>query len=173
MKNILKIAILSMVLINCSNNDNDNNVPNNNEPTTFEPQNIDFVSIIKDEGSVSRPEGSIFYSGRQNIIFTNSTEWDFFLNNFSSYELNKFIETDIDFTTYQILVVINDEKQTGGWSIEITTITEFENEIKVIIVTSDIGNDTTIMSQPYHIVKIPKTNKNVVFDDDISVIVIP
>jgi len=177
MKNIIKIAILSMVLINCGsdnngidnsgsiNNDGNINDNSNNPPTTFESQNIEFTTIIKEEGTTaSRQQGSIFDNGNQNIVFTNSSEWESFLNEFQSYELSQFTEIDVDFTTYQIIVVIDDKKQTGGWSIEITSITEFENEINVVVVTSDMGNDTTIMTQPYHIVKMPISSKPINFE---------
>jgi len=76
MKNILKIAILSMVLINCSNNDNNvpNNNNNNNDPTTFEPQNIDIEIIGKggiiDYESIMIDEVELFY------VIRNESEID-------------------------------------------------------------------------------------------------
>jgi len=163
MKTILKIAILSMVLISCGSDDN--NVPNNNnEPTTFEPHNVEFTLIIKDEGSVSRQnQESVFLNGRQNILFSSASEWELFLEEFSDYELGNFTEINIDFETNQIIVAIDEIKSTGGWSVEITTITEFENEIMTNVVYSDIGNDVQVMTQPYHIVKIPKLDKPVNF----------
>jgi len=150
-------------LISCGNDDN--NVTNNNEPTTFDPQNVEFTLIVKDEGSVSRQnQESIFLNGRQNIVFYSVSEWELFLEEFSDYELDSFTEINIDFETNQIIVAIDEIKFSGGWSVEITTITEFENEIMANVVYSYIGNDTQVMSQPYHIVKIPKLDKPVVFD---------
>jgi len=168
MKNILKIAILSMVLINCSNNDN------NNVPTTFEPQNIDFINIGKGHNLYYRTDENENSLEIQKIVFTNSSEWNVFLSKISNNEVSKFTETDIDFTTYQVIVIIDSWRPSYGWYIDINTITELENEIKVKITSIENEKEhlLTVMTQPYHIVKIPKTDKNVVLDD-ISVIVIP
>jgi len=56
MKTILKIAILSMMLINCgsddnvvvnNNNDSSGSDNNNDIPTTFEPQNVEIELALK------------------------------------------------------------------------------------------------------------------------------
>jgi len=65
MKNIIKIAILSMVLINCSNDDNN---------TPFEPQNIDFINVAKGDNLYYKTEENENSLEIQKIVFTNSFE---------------------------------------------------------------------------------------------------
>jgi len=183
MKNIIKIAVLSMVLINCGsdnngididnsgsiNNDGNINDNSNDTPTTFESQNIDFITISKgyylyyDEGSEEI----------QNIVFTNSYEWKSFLGELSNEldcfdpnnEWNCSLEMDIDFTAYQVIATIDIWRPSTGWHIEISTITELEDEIKVTANAEQReGSLLTVMTQPYHVVKIPKIDKTIVFD---------
>ena len=89
MKKIFLIAILSMVLINCSSDDN---------CESFAPQNIDFETIGKG----------------------------------------------------QITTIINEEGQ--------------QNNITVTIATGEHDAGYTTICRPYHIVKIPKSDKPVVFE---------
>ena len=44
----------------------------------------------------------------------------------------------------------------GGNSIDITNITEFETNIIVTVENLQTGNTSSVVTQPYHIVKIPK-----------------
>jgi len=185
MKNIVKIAILSMVLINCGSdnngidnsdsinnngNINDNSNDNSNDaPTTFETQNIDFITISKGYYLYYKEESEEI----QNIVFTNSFEWESFLdeipNELECFDPNNewdcFHEIEIDFTTYQVIATIDIGRPSTGWYIEIGTITELESEIKVTVDAEqkEIGF-AGIITQPYHIVKIPKIDKPVVFD---------
>jgi len=80
--------------------------------------------------------------------------------------LSKFTETDIDFTTHQVVAVIDFWRSSYGWYIDINTINELENEIMVKITSTENEKEhiLTVMTQPYHIVKIPKMEKPVVFD---------
>jgi len=154
MKNILKIAILSMVLINCGNDDNNVvNNDNNNDPTTFEPQNIEFINISKGQ-YLYYDEGN---QEIQNIVFTNSDDWESFLD-----EIRSVLDysDEIDFTIYQVIATIDISRPSIGWDIEITDITELENNIEVMIMSTEdeSGHLLTIMTQPYHIVKILKTD---------------
>jgi len=172
MKNIIKIAILSMVLINCGSDDNnviDSNNNSNDTPTTFESQNIDFITISKEYSLYYYDEGS---EEIQNIVFTNSYEWESFLGELPvelgcfdpNNEWNCSLETDIDFTAYQVIATIDICRPNPGWDIEITTITELEDEIKVTVnVEQKEISFLTVETQPSHIVKIPKIDKPINF----------
>jgi len=98
MKNRIKIAILSIVLIACGSDDN--NVPNNNEPTTFEPQNIETEIIMK--SILPSPYGLTEF----NHVIKNSNELDDILSEPEFNEIIKnriltgIIDANIDFNQY-------------------------------------------------------------------------
>jgi len=77
---------------------------------------------------------------------------------------NDFVETAIDFSQYQIIAVFEAVKGNGGWSIDITAITEYADSITVPVKNLHTGDDTCVMTQPFCIVKIPVSDKKVVFD---------
>lgn len=53
----------------------------------------------------------------------------------------------------------------GGHTIDITNITEFETTIVVTVENLQTGNTSGVfVTQPYHIVKIPKATKPIVFE---------
>lgn len=51
-----------------------------------------------------------------------------------------------------------------GHFIEVTNVTEFENNIVIIVEKSSVVNTHSVASQPYHIVKIPKATKPIIFE---------
>src|SRR5690554_1535356 len=151
MKKIFLIAILSMVLINCSSDDN------NTAQDDFIPQNIDFTTTGQGVIIVN-----IMTIEQQNTVITNQTEWNQFLESFP--EATEISETNIDFNTFQIVVSIDEERgHTGHW-LEISEIMENENNITVTILNGEYDSGYTAISRPYHIVKIPKSDKPVVFE---------
>lgn len=151
MKKIFLIAILSMALINCSSDDNNNN----NE--SFTPQNIDFTTV--GQGVIG---ANLMTVEQQNTVVTNQTDWSQILE--SILFEPEISETGIDFNTFQVIVSIDEERgHTGHW-LEITEIIENENNITVTIATGEGDSGFESICRPYHIVKIPKSDKPVVFE---------
>ena len=75
--------------------------------------------------------------------------------------------SEIDFSKSIAIAVFMGEFNTGGYAIEIIEIIEKENKIiiKVIKTFPEPGSPVTqALSQPYHIVKIEKIEKGVVFE---------
>ncbi|WP_431243409.1 protease complex subunit PrcB family protein [Flavobacterium sp. P21] len=72
-------------------------------------------------------------------------------------------DVTVDFTKYQVIAVFDEVHNYGGYSIDITKVTE--SKIQTIIKVEKLlkGNLTTVITQPYHIIKIAKSNKTVVF----------
>jgi|SRR5690554_7807665 len=148
MKKIFLIAILSMTLINCSSDDNND---------SFIPQNIDFTTIGQGVKIVN-----LMTIEQQNTVITNLTDWNQFIESFP--EATETSETDIDFNTFQVIVSIDEEKgHTGHW-LEITEIIENESNITVTIVTGEGDSGFESICRPYHILKMPKSDKPVVFE---------
>lgn len=103
---------------------------------------------------------------QQNTVITNSAQWNTFLteidssSNFSS----TFTETNIDFNQFMLIAVVDEVRTSGGYTIDIISVTETTQNIEVVVDNLQKGNFTTIITQPFHIVKIPKIAKPVVFN---------
>jgi len=117
-------------------------------------------------------KGELYGNGKegiikQNLVISDKTEWDKLLlamNSVNSVS-NRFTETDIDFSKYQIIAIFDQIQSSGGWTIDITDITECQNEIAVTVENLHKYGVTCVMTQPYHIVKIPVSGKKIVFKD--------
>jgi len=173
MKNIIKIAILSMVLINCSSDDDAvvNNNNDNDTNTTFEPQNIETEVMLKGFSELY----PLYSSTDDYLVVHFQQELNSFIGRISfKYYKNEYLQ-NFDFDQYQLLVVFNIEHSTL-FSAGITSITEYENEIKVIVEYLEIDLQSIIENEgdiivipnillfPVEIVKMPKIDKPVEFD---------
>jgi hypothetical protein len=103
---------------------------------------------------------------QQNSVMTNSDNWIELLNQIDSINnvSGNFTEIDIDFNNFQIIAIFDDIKPNGGYALDVLVI-ENENNIKVTI-TEIIPQDnaTTVITQPYIIVKILINSKPIIFD---------
>ncbi len=73
---------------------------------------------------------------------------------------DSFSETDIDFDNYLIIAVFLEVKG-SGWEVKITNITENENNL--IVSTKETEFDNLVITQPFSIVKIRRTEKIIDF----------
>lgn len=74
---------------------------------------------------------------------------------------------EIDFEKNTLIAVFMGTTSTGGYSVEITKISESSKEINVRIKYLTPAPDdfvTMALSQPYHLVIIPKTSKTAIFE---------
>jgi hypothetical protein len=92
-------------------------------------------------------------------------DWENFKTKMNSYSIDKFTETNIDFSLFQVIVVVDEVKNSGGWSINITDITENSDEILVTVSNLRTGNLTSVITQPFQVVKIPTLSKPIAFND--------
>ena len=148
MRKIFLIAILSIALMNCSSDDNGE---------SFIPQNIDFTTTGQGVIIVN-----LMTIEQQNMVITNPTDWNQLLELLSQDW--SFSETDIDFNAFQVIVSIDEERgHTGHW-LEVTEIIENENTITASITTGEHDSGFESICRPYHIVKILKSDKPVIFE---------
>lgn len=103
---------------------------------------------------------------KQNLVILESNSWNELIDilNTVNYVSEEFTETNIDFDNFIVIAVFDKIYGNGGHSIDIIKITENENKVIVTIENILEGNDTSIMTQPFHIVKIPKTDKLLIFE---------
>lgn len=147
MKKLLLLILPLFVLTACSNDDNSNATS----------EEINFSTVGK---NALNGNGNILQS---NLVFNNQADWNNFLTQLD--EINNvsatFNETEINFTAFTVIAVI-DEIKTSGSEINIVTAVESTNTITI---SSELTMySTTVISQPFHIIKIPKTNKQIIFN---------
>ncbi len=143
------LPLLLLFTISCSN-DNDSI---GTQPEY--PNLIEFTTIAE-----SVLTNYYTNTGQQNIIIENNTEWNAFLTNMDWLAPSM---NNIDFAAQTVLVVFDEPHATGGYEIAIQSITEFQNQIEVIILQSGNGDATQIITQPWQVVVTHKLNKPVIF----------
>lgn len=149
---LLLLCSIFFMTISCRSN-NDENMESRNQ--------INFQLIGK--GNLM---GSS-YAPPQNTAITNSTQWNNFLNQIDSsnnHPSSSFTETNIDFNQFMVILVVDSVYPNGGHSVDIMTVDENAQNIEVDVEKLLQGNVTTVITQPYHIVKIPKILKPVIFN---------
>lgn len=145
------ILILSVILCSCGSNEDMQN--------TIQDTSIEFTTIGK--GNLSGSENI----EKSNKVISNETEWNNLLSNIGNNKVsNFFTETDVDFNEFQVLAVFDEVYGNAGHSIDITSVYEMEIGIGVKVEKLLPGNLHSTITQPFHIVKIKKTNSQIFFD---------
>jgi hypothetical protein len=147
MKTIL-LSLIFLGLIGCSNS---------NDEITFTPQDITPVLIAKGHLSYN----SIY--SQQNTIISTAAEWQTLLENFNTINTNiteTFSTTEIDFNSFDIILAIQTRNSTT--TVDVTTIVENADSIIVTVENLQLGISQDV-AHPFHIVKIPKSAKPIVF----------
>ncbi len=116
-------------------------------------------------------KGNLYGSGsegieKQNLIVTSPEEWKDLLNKMNAVNKvsDSFSETDIDFSEYTVIAVFDEIKNSGGHSLNLV-IQETKDKILVeVLRKGPNGIATSVMTQPYYIVKIPKPSLPIVFE---------
>ena len=146
MKNLIYLVLSLFVLTACSNDDND-----------VITNDVQFTTVGKNtlNGGENIPQS--------NFVFNNETDWNNFLIQLNAINdvSGTFNETEIDFTAFTVIAVV-DEVKTSGSQISIINVMENTNNIQIAKELTIYS--TTVISQPFHIIKIPKTNKPIIFN---------
>lgn len=150
MKTFVLLLTSFFVLLSCSNND-DNFTPQNVTPTLIGK------GVLYGNGAEGIPQ--------QNVVITSQTQFNDLMNSMDSINgvSNSFTETSIDFNNFMIIGVFDSVKQNGGYDISIINIAENLDNISITIETAYTPIMTAVITQPFHIVKIPKSAKPIVF----------
>lgn len=138
-----------------------------------------FASCEKDSTELINLDQTIIGSGdlhgngredinKSNLVINSTSDWDKLLDKIDAVnnESQHFSETQIDFAAFTILAVFDEIKGTGGHYIKIDKVVQKNNSIEVTILKSEPRDyGYAVMTQPFYITKIEKTNKNVVFKE--------
>lgn len=144
------ILILSLLfVVGCSDDDNN----------AFEARTIDATEIAK---------GALYGNGEEGItasglVINSTADWQSLVAQMNTVNnvSDEFYETDIDFDAFTVLALFLEIKG-NGWEVAISEITENESDIVVSKTETEAVN--SVITQPFCIVKIPKTNKPIVFE---------
>ena len=133
------------------------------ETSSRYPQIITPILIAQGELYGNGDEGIT----KQNLVIRTQEEWDNLLNAMNSVNnvSDSFAETEIDFNSYLVIAVFDEVRGNSGCSINIAHIIEYIDSIVVDVHIATTISGYDVMNQPYYIVKIPVTNKNIVFEE--------
>ena len=148
-KNVL-IILLTILVFSC-NTDDDTKIVS-----------IESILISKDNLYGNGGEGI----NKQNIVITDDGVWNDLITQMNTINnvSDNFSETEIDFSEYTVIAVFDEIKGNGGHSLELNITSNPENIMVNITDLAPNGNATTVITQPYHILKIKKTVLPIVFE---------
>ncbi len=152
MKNLIKIipiVILSTFITNC-NHDNALTV------------NLESILIAKSNLYGAGAEGI----SQQNLVITDQESWSNLMTQMNSVNnvTDTFSEIDIDFSAHQIIAAFDEIKGSGGHQITLDIVANPENIIVTVTSLAPEGLVPLIITQPFHIVKIPVSSLPVIFE---------
>ena len=136
-------------------------------------KNKTLVNEVKGLTFETISSGSLYGDGiegisESNFTITNGKEWNTLKNNMNKENnvSSNFKEMSIDFSTEMIVCVFDKVRSTGGISVEIENIVidNDSTKIKYSIKKPAPGEmATSVVTQPYHIVKTQKSEGVLVF----------
>lgn len=148
--NKIFVTLILLFALNCKSTENQAKMANE-----------DIVLIAK---------GNLYGSGeesieKQNLVITEQQEWEALLSKINAVNnaSDGFTETKIDFSKYSVIAVFDEVKTSGGHSLELDIKPESNKIIVEVIRKSPDGMATTVMTQPYYIVKVPKSDLPIEF----------
>lgn len=102
---------------------------------------------------------------KENLTIKNESDWNELISKMNTVntETDNFSETDIDFNTHQIIAIFDEVKSTGGYSLEMAVTRQDQQIVAKITQKAFEGAAITVITQPYLIVRIPKSDLPVVF----------
>ena len=101
---------------------------------------------------------------RQDFVIDTEQAWSDFYRSLVSNAFPTPATPRIDFDKYTVLAVLMGQKPSGGYSTEIAQVVQSGNDAEVYVQESSAGGKSaTVMTQPYHVVKVPKIEGKVEF----------
>ncbi|MBW3520262.1 protease complex subunit PrcB family protein [Flavobacterium sp. NKUCC04_CG] len=158
MKKLIVFAWLFLVGVACSSDDNKIEKP-------FEPRQLEMETIL--QGNDCRHYD--ISTERTFIVWEDRDSWELFKIDFNrfipDFEATILNEWVVDFNSEMVIVVLDQQRLYGGYSIDVVHV---EEDVLNVVVNIDQvlkGGINAVLTRPYHIVKIPKLGKPVVFEE--------
>lgn len=116
-------------------------------------------------------KGNLYGGGSEGFaqqfsVITTTVQWEAFKDQLNTVNTvtDHFVETEIEFSDYIVIALIDQVRGSGGHSIDIVNVNEDRSHIFITVGHLSTGDATTVITQPYHIVKIPITQKEIIFN---------
>ena len=154
MKKIVIIAALVLAFTGCQSDDG-------TSPVITDPVTIEFTQVAKNE---------LYGDGEENIeggiqIINSDNEWQALLQKITAVNVlpENFGDTNINFSEFTVIAAFDDLQMSGGRYITITSVVK-TNEALIVTAdnTMEEPDGALVITQPYHIIKIPKTTLPVI-----------
>lgn len=159
MRKIIFSGLLLAALMGCQSDDPEATNNQNGDPVA-----VAFTSVGKE---------NLYGNGAEdidesNLVINDSSAWQDLLDQmtFVNDLPPGFGDTNVDFEQWTVIASFDQIQSYGGFSIDVISVTEKDGQIVVDIEKSGGGQGaaTTVITQPFHIVKIPKTTLPVTFE---------
>lgn len=151
MKNKILIILLSIFVLSCNSDDSNSGTIN-----------IESTLIAKESLFGNGEEGI----NEQNLVISDTNTWNDLISQMNSVNnvSENFSEIDIDFSEYKVIAIFDDVKPNGGYSLDVNIVSNSENIIVNTILSQPEGNATTVITQPFIIVKISNSELPIIFE---------
>ena len=150
MKKLLLLFLCFITLSCCSQK-------NNSEPTAVET-----TLIAKGELHGNGEEGI----NEANFVISDEATWNDLMAKMNSVNMvsKQFSETSIDFSKHRIIAVFDEVRTSGGHSINVELTPETDRIVARVTKHTSNGYASTVITQPYYIIKISNTKLPIVFE---------
>ncbi len=122
-------------------------------------------NILKSEAGFTN---LYFQIPKQQLIIKTLAEWKLLLSKMGSDDQNicKLATTDLNFDNYSIVAAIDEVKSSTGYVVTITDVVERADKLIITVKYTTLNNPTSgpMNTQPFHIIKIHKTDKPIEFN---------
>lgn len=116
-------------------------------------------------------KGSLYGAGEEgieesNILIRSKEEWVGLKNKMDAVNSvsQNFKEHEVNFEEYYLIACFDPVRPNGGYSIKIKDVVEAQKKIEVLIERpKPQGMAISVLIQPYHIIRIPITDKEILF----------
>ena len=151
---MLILSVLSLFIVGCDKNSEE----------LFTPIPFTLSIIAQGELSGSGMEDIV----KQNMQIKTNQEWTDLSTKIDLLDnkTDNLSETEVDFTKYLLIAIFDEVRLNGGWSIDITDITEYDDSVVINIENLKTGNLTSVITQPYCIAKVSVSEKRIIFKDN-------
>lgn len=147
---IISILVIAFLMISCEDDE---------KTKIVKP--VEFTTLSQGDLKGNGEEGIV----KSKLIVSDNTSFGVLLSKINAVNDEISPAPAIDFNESVVLAVFDDIKSHGGYSIDITKVSEHEDRLVVEIERLNEGGMLTVITQPYHIVKIPKSTKPIIFKE--------
>ncbi|NRD20043.1 hypothetical protein HNV08_08280 [Winogradskyella eckloniae] len=151
MKKHVLIMLLAVFTISCDSDD-----------TETRTVNVDSTLIAKSNLYGNGSEGIV----QQNLVINDLSSWNDLMLQMNAVNnvTNDFSERDIDFDLFTVIAVFDTVKNNGGHELDLSISSNSENILVSVVDLFPEGDDSNMVTQPFHIVKISRSQLPISFE---------